>query len=1068
MYLFSKQVNSISYTNSVGDKVYPILVDIKRGIQSTETLSFMTSDINTGFLSIAFIEGEQDYNIGGAKVMCTILRPDATTLYLPCNIISSNIVEVPLGINGTHQEGTYQIDFKIFKSNNKIIGTPLMNYTVQRSIDTTNDIEGDDRVPILTTLITTVTNKINDVERFVNELETVTADSVLATNNAVDATNKANTTIDSISDRFENLIVSQGKDAEVIEARGGERSLKDRIDKFGSQLERYVDDALNKTEIVSLADDVSDMVNTSQNYVHTGTKTWWKHKRTLVSGGGIHEYVDNALDWSITDVVLNKRLTTSGSEADAPGSAVIYFNFDKIVQSTTTVTMSNIASKSKYIALSLKVLSGISITDKDIADYVITMNNSETNLLKSGAEVLLNTRYKHSSAEIVSDLGYCLLLIPIEINNEGKCEITLRNIPSHYVTEAQGTSIYLLDANKSNPLITNGSNYIASMTQGVTSDDVILDNKLYEIQQKLLNKDPIWVRMKGCSIYVTAGNDEFCKVSGWTASDKISWKYFPDRSVLLHEESDIGIHETPLDSTTIPYTDRTVAPVYAFKFGYFNKVENDKSTNTKVSDYKSVAKYKFALSVIMDFAGRSKLTELHLRDTYITFDSPIIQYEDAIIEGWYDTGIPYNPGDNGSIAELLVDTADLNHKANELEDRVVYLEDIQLNGANAEKLPTYWKDRLDEIKPKIDAIQREYGMDAFQFLWASDIHGVPGSAPSNTTELGRICRYMMDTHNIPFVALSGDIMSQASHTNVDAIWNEYVKLNDMFSIIKNEEFLAVRGNHDGAWGDSQLNEKWLKSVGNKELFNSIYRRQSLDRNRVFGKDGTYFYIDCPYARFYMLNTHTDGDGSKDDNDVPTYHSYKHYVLGNEQLNWIANSLLTVRDGQKVVFMGHTPIRACVDGSIFTGILNAYKNRVSYVGNTVITGDYWGTDEKYTKVEVDVDFTSTKGDLIGYFHGHTHIDRIQADGEFPVIGITTAGGDQRDSYLVNKVLTRTKGTATETSIDLVSVTTDYIYFTRIGCGYDRKYNRITKEITIDYDSAYNPSTYSPTQCENTLA
>jgi hypothetical protein len=210
----------------------------------------------------------------------------------------------------------------------------------------------------------------------------------------------------------------------------------------------------------------------------------------------------------------------------------------------------------------------------------------------------------------------------------------------------------------------------------------------------------------------------------------------------------------------------------------------------------------------------------------------------------------------------------------------------------------------------------------------------------------------------------------------------------------------------------------------------------------------------------MLNTHTDGDGSKNSDGSAVYNPMKHFVLGNEQLNWIADSLLTVQEGQKVIFMGHAPIKACIDGSVFTGIVTSYKNRNSYKGTANITGTYWGTDEKYSKVSVNKDFANAKGDLVGYFHGHIHKDTMTVDGEYPIISITTAGGDLRDEYLTNGTLTRVKGTATETAIDLVTVTGDYVYLTRIGSGYDRKYNRLTKEITIDYDSAYIPPTYEP--------
>ena len=36
----------VVYTNAVGDKVYPVVVDIKKGIKSTEDIQFVSSDVN--------------------------------------------------------------------------------------------------------------------------------------------------------------------------------------------------------------------------------------------------------------------------------------------------------------------------------------------------------------------------------------------------------------------------------------------------------------------------------------------------------------------------------------------------------------------------------------------------------------------------------------------------------------------------------------------------------------------------------------------------------------------------------------------------------------------------------------------------------------------------------------------------------------------------------------------------------------------------------------------------------------------------------------------------------------
>lgn len=148
---------AMAYTNAVGDKVYPVIVDIKKGIKSTEEILFVSSDINTGVLSVAFIQGNDTYNVTGAEVVCSIMRPDASTLDIPCTIVENNIVEVPLGINGTSQDGVYSFDFKVFKGGNKVVGTPTMNYSVSLSISNDNAVLEDDRLPVLTMLMTQVT-----------------------------------------------------------------------------------------------------------------------------------------------------------------------------------------------------------------------------------------------------------------------------------------------------------------------------------------------------------------------------------------------------------------------------------------------------------------------------------------------------------------------------------------------------------------------------------------------------------------------------------------------------------------------------------------------------------------------------------------------------------------------------------------------------------------------------------------------------------------------------------------------------------------------------------------------
>lgn len=221
MELFKSRTR-VAYTNAVGDKVYPVVVDIKKGIKSTEDIQFVSSDVNTGILSVAFISGNENFNVSGADVVCSVMRPDASTLELPCEVVRENIVEVPLGINGTSQDGVYSFDFKVLKGGNKVVGTPIMNYSVSLSIGNDMVVEEDDRLPVLTMLITRVNELKDETSDTINQANVATEASKVATANAIEATNNANavsvrvsqetaTAISEIKQDTENAIASMNQ-----------------------------------------------------------------------------------------------------------------------------------------------------------------------------------------------------------------------------------------------------------------------------------------------------------------------------------------------------------------------------------------------------------------------------------------------------------------------------------------------------------------------------------------------------------------------------------------------------------------------------------------------------------------------------------------------------------------------------------------------------------------------------------------------------------------------------------------------------------------------------------------
>lgn len=405
-------------------------------------------------------------------------------------------------------------------------------------------------------------------------------------------------------------------------------------------------------------------------------------------------------------------------------------------------------------------------------------------------------------------------------------------------------------------------------------------------------------------------------------------------------------------------------------------------------------------------------------------------------EKWANTGNAFVPADY----EDRILAAE-----NSIGSMEVKLEALETGTDSALLPPDYW---LTAIESRADSVRERQasGADAFQFVWFSDMHGVNGypntngAGTSGQTGIGKVSGYLCDRFDIPFVATSGDIMSQESHTAVQKVYDEYSSIRDVLSGIPTEKLLAVRGNHDGSWGAASDGIYYLKHIGTGEIYNQIYRRQALDRQRVFGGDGTYFYADSVpgKVRFILLNSNTDGDGSMDASGNAVYNSQKVSVYGTEQLAWLGDCALHMPTGWTAVIMAHQPISTSEDGALLAGILEAYRTRKTYSGTVNIQHDYWGksvSDNTYKTVTADVDFTEATGEVAAFFHGHVHKDTMDtATYSFPSISITTAGGDVRDENPAQ----RTPGTATETALDVVTVdrAARRIYLTRFGVGSDR--------------------------------
>lgn len=443
----------------------------------------------------------------------------------------------------------------------------------------------------------------------------------------------------------------------------------------------------------------------------------------------------------------------------------------------------------------------------------------------------------------------------------------------------------------------------------------------------------------------------------------------------------------------------------------------------------------------------------YMRMSFITGpEEPIITVDEEITEeqytkeySWENTGLAFVPADYEERILQLEETAGDNAKA--IADLEQSVKDLEENMTSDKVIcPDYWVDAIDALSDTVKPKQAS-GVDAFQFIWFSDMHGVNGyvntngAGTSSQVNIGKVSQYICDKYDIPLVITSGDIMSQASHTNASYVYAEYKNCRDVLSYIDTSKFLATIGNHDGAWGAPVNGIYYRKDIGNRALYNEVYRRQATDLKRVFGADGTYFYIDShpQKVRILMLNGHTDGDGSNDKDGLAVYSSMWNSVYGTEQLQWIADTLNSVPEGYSVIAFAHEPLTESKDGELIAALFESYNSRTSYNGEIRVQSDYWGnelTDSLYNTSKVTCNFTNAKGEFVAFFHGHIHYDRIDTTTySFPCISITTAGGDVRDSNPIERVV----GTATETALDVVSIDklNRKIYMTRVGAGSDRE-------------------------------
>lgn len=369
-------------------------------------------------------------------------------------------------------------------------------------------------------------------------------------------------------------------------------------------------------------------------------------------------------------------------------------------------------------------------------------------------------------------------------------------------------------------------------------------------------------------------------------------------------------------------------------------------------------------------------------------------------------------------------------------------------------VPGYWEKEIVDTVEKVASLKKAAGNNGFSFVWCSDAHVIKNTtSEGNTTHLGKLMYKTIKDTCTPLAISTGDEQSGASLGTKELLMENFNEMKRHFAPLWGKpEFIALLGNHDGAFGEpDESGLYYQRQLPPEEMFYEYFKEQALDFRRVFSREGSYFYIDTPQkVRFICLNTNFAGENVETDADgFAVNDRFNRGCLGQAQYNWLINEALKmpneewsciiashippVKDGNLSIPSGSNPnynySDTWRDRNVLIGVLNAFTAKTTYSGSFTEGVNGWNN------VSVGCNFSGYKGNIICYIAGHWHRDLTENKSlnGVPIVIITSAN-DDRDTSLAP----RTDGTDQETAFDVVVVNrkTRKIHCVRCGAGEDR--------------------------------
>lgn len=413
------------------------------------------------------------------------------------------------------------------------------------------------------------------------------------------------------------------------------------------------------------------------------------------------------------------------------------------------------------------------------------------------------------------------------------------------------------------------------------------------------------------------------------------------------------------------------------RFGYnrflFYEYEPGSISSTNGNDVSSIDSIRTKKTSLITFDNSVMVINLKSDKYRIKF----IPHESSgeIIDG----GLWVNKPKNGFSLDLTkkyrIQISTMDHSAIDLEDvlrciKIAYHDDI------ASGIPDYWKDYLNLRINNIRKLMCQ-GKNMSAMLLTTDTHFVFG----NVNEINdKVAKYIVDKLNVNTMVHLGDLISENINKDIAVDRLNYV-ISKYSNIVEN--FFPIRGNHDD---NNEGNIYPFSScITQNESYSWMFRRNN--QKTVFGKTGTYYYIDNTFEKTRMIFLDVIDFPYKLGEDYKI--KEKHLSWGFDQLNWFANEALITPDDYHIIIFNHTPIVESIvtiehgfeaskqtlpiNSKEMIEILEAYVDRDK---RDVVIDLKTVTDFQYFNGTLSVDFTNQKGSIVGWFCGHEHIDDIQ--------------------------------------------------------------------------------------------